>query len=602
MIKKSSFAKFAAGFVALATILTASSASAAYNFTTTLKQGSRGAAVMELQKALNMCADTQVAASGVGSMGMETSTFGPATKAAVMKFQAKHGITPVAGLFGPLTRAKMNATGCGTTVSTTLPAGCTSTVGFSPITGASCATGTVAPQTGSVIASLATTNPASSTLVGGQATANLAQFTFTGTGTVTNVTLQRIGVSADSTLSNVYLFDGAMRLTDAATVSNNGMVTFSNGAGLFMVNGSKTISVKSDIASVNGETVGVKLVSFMTAGSSANTVNISGNLHSVASATLASVTHGTVTPSGATINPGSAVTVWQSTLNISQRDVMMKRLAVRQVGSAPSSAFANFKLFVNGAQVASATGMDSLGYVTFDMTNAPVTLMSGSRVVRIDADVLSGASRTMNFSVRQAADVDFVDSSYGVNITPTSTPWAGSASTIGGTSGGSVTVEKDTSSPTQPVSVGANDVKLGTFKVTAYGEAVKLETLRASFTTSDASVDSLRNGRITIGGVQYGSTATLMEDSSTPAYTSYTTNYVVYPGTPVMIDVYADMYDNDGTNNLSNGDTFAVNLETGSSNASKQDSLGYINVPGAQVVANTITANAASLTVAASPV
>ena len=317
-------------------------------------------------KSFNMCADTQVAASGVGSMGMETSTFGPATKAAVMKFQAKHGITPVAGLFGPLTHAKMNAGGCGTTVSTTLPAGCTSTVGFSPITGASCATGTVAPQTGPVTAMLASTNPASSTLVAGQATADVAHFAFSGTGTVTTVTLQRIGVSADATLSNVYLFDGATRLTDAASVTNGGMITFSSPSGLFMVNGSKTISVRSDIdGSSNGQTVGVKLVSFMTTGATAVNANVSSNLHSVASATLAAVAAGTVTPTNSTINPGVSQTLWQSTLNVTQRDVWLKRIAFRQIGSAPASAMQNFKLYVNGTQVGSTVAsIDSMGYAT----------------------------------------------------------------------------------------------------------------------------------------------------------------------------------------------------------------------------------------------
>ena len=561
--------KIIAVVAAFAMFAVAAGTSAAYMFNTNMGFGMRSNDVKELQLRLN---------SEVGTSLPGTTYFGSLTRTAVKSYQSMKGISPVSGYVGPLTRAALNGSTAPSTPSTPT-------------------------QTGAVTAMLATTNPASSTLVAGQATANLAQFTFNGNGTVTNVTLQRIGVSADSTLSNVYLFDGANRLTDAATVSNNGMVTFSNGAGLFMVSGSKTITVRSDIAgSTSGQTVGVKLVSFMTSGaSSATTANVSANLHSIATATLASVSAGTVTPSGATINPGSNVTVWQSTLNISQRDVMMKRFAVRQVGSAPANAFANFKLYVNGVQVATSTGMDMMGYVTFDMTNAPVTLTSGSRIVRVDADVLSGASRTVSFSVRQAADVDFTDSSYGVNITPTSTPWvAGSASTIGGTSGGTVTVEKDTSSPTQPVSVGTNDVKLGTFKVTAYGEAVKIETLRASVTASDGTIGSLRNGRITINGTQYGSTATLNEDSQGTPYTSYTTNYVVYPGTPVLVDVYADMYDNDGTNGVSNGDTFTVNLEAGSSNASKQDSLGYINVPGAQVVANTITANSASVTLAKS--
>lgn len=551
-------------------------------FTTNLKPGVTSTDVKRLQVELNKCADTAIASTGGGSVGFETSYFGSLTAEAVKKFQTKFaseiltplGLTTATPNFYTSTRNAMNAHGCdnGSVV--------------------------INPNTGAVSATLALNTPVSTVLVAGQATANLAHFTFTGTGIVTNVTLQRIGVSADSTLSNVYLFDGVNRLTDAATVSNNGMISFNNASGLFMVSGSKTISVRSDIASgTNGQTVGVRLASFMLSGSTtALTSTAVGNQHSIASATLAAVSAGTVTPSGATINPGNAVTLWQSTLNISQRDVMMKRFAIRQIGSAPASSFANFKLYVNGAQVATAMGMDIMGYVTFDMTSMPVTLASGSRVVRVDADVLSGASRTVNFSVRQAADVDFVDSSYGVNITPTSTPWVATASTIGGSTGGSMTVDKDVSSPNQPLTLGGNDVKIGTFKATAYGEAVKIETLTAGFTygaNGGNAAATLRNGRIMINGVQYGSSATLLA-----AGTSYTLNYIVTPGTSVLIDVYADMYDNDGTSAIVSGDTVQAKLVTGSSNGMKQDSLGTINVPVATVSANTLTVSSASMTLA----
>jgi peptidoglycan hydrolase-like protein with peptidoglycan-binding domain len=591
-------------FVGLVAVNPASAAAATCSTgTTTLRVGSRGDAVKCLQLAL----DNGITADGV---------FGPKTKARVMTWQASMGLT-ADGVFGAKSRAALVANGsmsgnfpagcqsasgyssttgmpCNSGPSTGLPAGCSSTSGFSATTGQPCNGTTV--NNGPVAVSLASNNPAAGTLVAGQATADLAHFTFTGNGTVTGVTLQRLGVSGDATLSNVYLFDGATRLTDAASVSNNGMVTFSVPSGLFTVNGSKTISVKSDIAgSTQGQTVGVMLASFTTASGSV-TANLSGNVHTIATATLATVSAGTVTPSGATLNPGAGVTVWQSTLNVSQRDVWMKRIALRQIGSAPASAFANFKLYVNGVQVGTATGLDAMGYVTFDMSATPVLLASGSRVVRVDADIVSGASRTVNFSVRQAADVDFVDSSYGVNITPTGTSWVATASTIGGTSGGSMTVEKDTTSPTQPITLGGNDVKLGTFKVTAYGEAIKIETLRASYDSSDNTVSSLRNGKIKINGVQYGSTATLLETSNGVGYTSYTVNYTVMPGTPVLIDVYADMNDNDGTDNLSNGDTFIAQLVTGSGNALKQDSLGTINVPSATVSANTITANSATVT------
>lgn len=85
----------------------------AYEFNTNLYLGSRGTDVMMLQKALNEKSSTQVAVSGAGSPGNETEYFGPATLAAVKKFQAENGISPVAGYFWPLTRAEMNRKNAG---------------------------------------------------------------------------------------------------------------------------------------------------------------------------------------------------------------------------------------------------------------------------------------------------------------------------------------------------------------------------------------------------------------------------------------------------------------------------------------------------------
>ena len=77
-----------------------------YTFNTNLMLGSKGVDVMNLQKVLNMSADTKVASSGAGSPGSESSYFGGLTKAAVVKFQVKNGITPAVGYVGPITRAK----------------------------------------------------------------------------------------------------------------------------------------------------------------------------------------------------------------------------------------------------------------------------------------------------------------------------------------------------------------------------------------------------------------------------------------------------------------------------------------------------------------
>ena len=87
----------------------------AYVFTADLKQGSSGAEVMALQRFL-------------AGQGILTATpngyYGPQTKAAVIKFQAAHGVSQL-GIIGPATRTALNqienanvASGANTTIAT----------------------------------------------------------------------------------------------------------------------------------------------------------------------------------------------------------------------------------------------------------------------------------------------------------------------------------------------------------------------------------------------------------------------------------------------------------------------------------------------------
>lgn len=456
---------------------------------------------------------------------------------------------------------------------------------------------------GNVSASLAYDTPAAGTVAvhtSYKSVVTLAKFSFSGTGTVTQLQVKRIGVSADSALSNVYLFNGDTRLTDAASVGGSSLITFNNPSGLFTVNGSMTVSVVAEIAAntSSGVTIGAQLTSYTVANGSPASVSISGNLFTVSSTTdLAYATFGTVTPTGGAYDAAPDTEVFRSNVTINTRDMTMSRFILRNIGSVQQADLNNFRLRIDGTQIAQTQTMDSNGYVTFSFS--PVTLKAGTRIFSVLADIISGSSRNFQFQVRNVADVNFTDSQYGVSVAASNTFPVGSASS-NSINSGTMTIVKATDSPSGNVTDGASDVTLAKYTVTAYGEAQKIETITFGATSSDATVGSLRNGRVLINGVQYGSTATLSKTTNsayTTGGTSYTLNYTVQPGTPVTMEVHADMYDNDGTNNLGNSDTVTAVLMAGSSNVQKMVSLGYISVPSTYVLGNAMTDVTGSATV-----
>ncbi len=577
---------------------------AGVTFTRNLTKGSTGSDVKCLQAVLNQSAATQVAVTGAGSPGNETTTFGGLTLAAVRAYQTANGITP-ASQVGPLTRAKLNAVLGGTIVVTP---------GQPPV---------VVPTGAGLTVQLASDNPVSGTLVSGsnatdaQGGADIAHFTFVNGDNaevkVTGLSLKRAGVSVDALLNNVYLYEGVNRLTDGASVSS-GIINFNDSTGLFAVpaGGSKTIRVLIDtVYNKSGQTVGVILVAATGVTSNASSVKgtfpVSGNLFTTASAELATVAFAiSTTPSTASVDPQNDYTIWQNIPQIGTRAVTLKRFAIRQTGSALTADIQNFRLYIDGVQAGSAVAnADSKGYVTFDLSAAPVKIETGARTVKVLADIVGGSSKTFIYSLRASADASFTDTQVaGVDLVPTgnaSSTTGAFAQRITGTmtiNSGSVTFTKNTDSPSGTVVLSAPNAVLARYTLKAAGEPVKITDLYVGVVVSTAAVANVRNGALYANGVQIGSTATITEgDTTTGTRFSLGSSLIVNPLSPVTLEIRSDIKENSGTA-IAAADTISATIITGSSNAEGTVSKTTISAPSANKDGNTLTVKTGSLTLA----
>jgi len=598
------------GVVAVAAIaLSVATASAAsYTFTAPdLTVGSRGQAVQQLQVLLNSDANTQIATSGAGSPGMETTYFGNLTKVALAKFQAEHGITPAAGYFGAKTRAFVNSwTGTGT-VTTTIP-GCTAGALFSSTTGQSCSgTGTVVTSTGGISASLAADNTPATSIAAGSATAELARFVFSGTGTVTNVTLQRIGLSTNnSTLQNVYLYNGATRLTDSGSVSSNGTITFNSPSGLFTVNGSEEVTVRADLVPVaqggaTSGTVGVELTGYTGNAVSASAA-LSGNQMTIVNVQAATATFSnpvTNPSSGATVNAGTTnYTVWSNQIAVSTRAINLDAATFKFIGSAPVSSLQNIELYVDGSQISTGvvTSITGSSYIVFNLSSTPYTLTTGSHTLEVRADVVGGSSFTFQVSLQNAADLMLADSQLPGTFASASgipTYTTGNQVLI---SGGTNSVTVDPAFNTTTITGGATNVPIAQYKFTGYGEDVKITSLNVTPSISGATPggQSLNNVSLYANGAQIGSTQNY-SGSGTLTF-NLGSSLIVPAGSSTIVTVRADIINATSTNYTAGN--LSVGLSAATSNAQGMSSQALSTIPASTITSNTLTIGTNTLTVA----
>lgn len=386
------------------------------------------------------------------------------------------------------------------------PLNCTST-------GTGTGTGTTTPPvTGNVNVTLSTDSPAGSpTIVAGQASADIGNFTFNGTGTVTSLTFTRLGVSNNSAIDNVYLYEGGTRLTYGSSVTQNNTVSFSNAAGLFTVNGPTEIAVRADLdnnaSNISaGQTIGFQLTAGLTGTTAIAGAPVSSNLSSVAVATnLATVTigsgstspYGILPTTGTTVNAGTTnYVLWSAPIQIGQHAATLSTASFEYIGSADPSAFQNWALYLDGAQVATSTGINSSNYVVFTPATA-INVNTGSHTLEVHADIIGGSNRNVQLTLQNGSDLLFTDTNYNVGVTPRDS-WALS-STFAPVPGGLVGINNGTLSISQDpnfntttnIPAGATSTVIGSYQLQAYGENVQVNSLVLTPTLSGVLTTSV---------------------------------------------------------------------------------------------------------------
>ena len=483
---------------------------ASYSFNSDLTVGSKGADVTALQQFL-------INKGYLTAVSSPTGYFGTLTQKALAAYQSANGISPAVGYFGPKTRAFLNSmsVSSGTTTTTTtstsgLPAGCTSTSGYSPTTGQSCSstmttttTGTqttvVAPATG-IAVSLAASNPATGSLISsasaGSARVPVMAVNFTagsaGAVTLSGVNFQKTGVLSDSAISGAYLTENGQVVAQYNSL-NSGLLSFS-GMGLSIPAGQTlTLTLAIDVSQgLNaGNTTGFSLpsASDVTAwDSSNNAITATGsfplngntftvttvNNPSLASVTMASTSIGTTVTAG---TQGNIVAAWNFTVNNSP--VWLQNLNFHVIGSANVANIQNVKLLVNGTQVGQTlASVPASAMADFNASASPAKLNTGSNNVQVVADIMGSPSDYFQFEILNGYDVLAVDSQYNVPVTVTNSGNGnGGIGTQVAIQTGQITVNQDPNTPTGNIARGQSGVVLAKYDIYAAGEPVKVKYL-----------------------------------------------------------------------------------------------------------------------------
>ncbi|MDO8514105.1 MAG: peptidoglycan-binding domain-containing protein [bacterium] len=430
-----------------------------YSWLRPLKVGATGQDVMKLQQFLNASAETAVALSGAGSSGMESTTFGPRTAKAVVKFQEKYaddiltpnGLSAGTGIVGPSTRAMLN--------SLCVAPNASQNTFTSPMT---------------QLASAAAAVPVSDTLTvsdPGQPEPSLApqgagvlflSFTLEAGSTdvvVREVVIERTGIGADGAFANFGLWDEqGLQIGNVVSLNSTHRATFRRS--FTVPAGSKqTLEVyanmNADLSSYDGQTPVIQLASISASSPVEGTLPLKGTPQTLNS----SLAIGGATAIRSSYDPGTALTRYINETGVkfsgirvtanSQEDITFTSIIWTQSGTAGRYDIDNVQTVVDGAMYPTfVSPYSEKEYVT--LLDPGIVVKKGDSIdVYVQGDIkTTGSNRTVQFDIRDINDELGFDGNlygFGLGVSPSGNTDVEGAHSAFITSDG--TTDGDTGSP-----------------------------------------------------------------------------------------------------------------------------------------------------------
>ncbi|KPJ57482.1 hypothetical protein AMJ49_00965 [Parcubacteria bacterium DG_74_2] len=377
------------------------------SFDRNLSQGMSGDDVNCLQIVLNSSADTQLAASGVGSSGNETSYFGPLTKAAVVKFQEKYaadilaswGLTSGTGYVGQTTKAKLNA-----------------------ILGAGGVTPPLPPVT-QPTASLAADTPAAATIPTSASKVPVLKVNLQAAGTdvtVTGMTFKRTGVGEYTDWPYLYLYVDDLRVTTygRSITPDAQEVEFPTLSISIPAGTAKSVTLRADSTTATtkaGNQSAFKLISI--AGATFAGLPITGNTMTLGGVGVSDVTVVTGVSISDPVVGSQEATIGSFKLTAGNQDVELKQVILTIVGTIARANVTNIKLYYENELLAQTAGVDNYDNASLSLTtpyDIPKTL---SRTFTVKADLGGRVGENLTVKVQQAGDILAVDKTLGYGAT-----------------------------------------------------------------------------------------------------------------------------------------------------------------------------------------